>query len=299
MADDEGYLYTLATPPKSNDTIFSYNRPIYTSRTFTWNLTDLVYEDIENSTNSDSTIINSTNAPQLVTNATNNTCYPEVSKIRIESTTGEAISMIELQAQSSGGVNVALEGTASQSSDLKYGEVLNASRAIDGSYASYSSTNDTNATWELVLPQSFPIESVIVVNGYCGNNSDSDPLGCLCRLSNATILLIDEFDAVIANRSAGDTCNQDVVLEAFDAQYPCPDDNITTTAQAYNSTDNSTVFNQTGIVTDLSLYVLIALVYSGSRWFGTIEFGSEASFSLDPSLCELVTSYIVLNRTFV
>lgn len=298
-AEDEGYLYTLATPPESNMTIMSYNRPIYTSATFLLDqiLLDVFDEDIKNSTTRDPATDNATNAQQSVTN-TSNTCYPEVRKIRIESTTGEAISMIEFQAQSSG-VNVALQGTASQSSDLNNGEVLDASRAIDGSYDTFSSTNDTDAHWELVLPQSFLIESVLIVNGYCGNNSNSDPLGCLCRLSNATISLIDEFDAVTANRSIGDTCNHNVVLEAFDEEYPCSyNDNLTATAEAYNSTENSTL-NQTDNNNVFSLYLLVALVYSGSRWFGTVEFGFEESFTLDPLLCELDSLYIVLNHTFV
>lgn len=293
--DDEGEIYSLAVSG-NNQTFMSYSRPIYLSRAFDMSLI-FSADSNQTSTSFDSTFAvenldspNSTTALHQTTNVTK-TCHPEAKRIRLEATTGAAISMFELQAYSSG-VNVALLGTANQSSSLNE---LFAYKAIDGSYSTYSQTNDSNAFWELILPRTFPIENVLIVNADCGEFSSADQLGCLCRLSNATLVLLDEFGEVATTRTVGDTCQQRTIFETFYADRPCPIEivsNLPETVQSVNSTTNNfTLFNQTNtsaINLDFGLYFAIALVYSGSRWFGTIEFGTDENFELDSSLCELL-----------
>jgi hypothetical protein len=64
----------------------------------------------------------------------------------------------------------------------------------------------------------YSIDSVSIANRWC--NSPSDPLGCLCRLSNASVSLLDENDAVIATTSTNNTCGVSQLLLGFPA--PCP-----------------------------------------------------------------------------
>eukprot|EP00804_Cyclotella_cryptica_P011127 CCRYP_019061-RA/>CCRYP_019061-RA protein AED:0.09 eAED:0.09 QI:216/1/1/1/0.83/0.69/13/1964/1704 len=138
-------------------------------------------------------------------------CYAK--KIKIESTTGEQIQVFEVQAFS-GGSNVALEGSANQSSTLNSNVKFAASKAIDASYSTFSHTNDPSAWWELDLITPSAIESVLILNRYC-RSDPSDPTGCLCRLSSAKLTLLDNNDSIIAMQSIGNTCNEQVVAESF------------------------------------------------------------------------------------
>jgi hypothetical protein len=55
---------------------------------------------------------------------------------------------------------------------------------------------------------------VKIKNRYCGNSSDL--AGCLCRLTDATVSLVDSEGTVVATQSVGDTCRkQDLLLEDF------------------------------------------------------------------------------------
>ena len=126
-------------------------------------------------------------------------CYPDVSKLKIESVTGENIAVFELQVLSDG-VNVALNKTASQSSTLG---TRTASLAVDGSATTFSHTNDTSAFWEVDLGGTFPTEFVKIKNRWCSNTSD--PNGCLCRLSGATLSLMDEQSVVVSTKTIGNT----------------------------------------------------------------------------------------------
>ena len=175
VADDEGEVYTLASGIK-NDTLFSYMRPVYISRSFDFVAliaTELAETSNKTMSSTDELILatdeiptdNSTNVNVqiLSTNDIENTCYPIAKKIRIESTTSEQIAMFEFQAYSLG-ANVALQGKATQSSDRNNGQLLAASRAIDGDNITFSHTNDLNAFWEVDLDQSYSIESITILN---------------------------------------------------------------------------------------------------------------------------------------
>ena len=278
---------------------------MYQSRSFSFN--DLIEDTAEEEPSANREGIN---AEEMTTNHTvisnnsqtssmppDNTCYPEAKKIRLESTTGQQISMFELIAQHMG-ANVALQGTANQSSDRNNGEILDASRAIDGDNTTYSHTNGSNPIWEVDLDQSHQIDSVLIVNRYCGNNSTDDPLNCFCRLSNSTLALIDESDEVLTIESLGNTCSQSIIYKTFGKEYPCPiisvnvdAHNISSSTQMNVSLDNTTtnVPNQTDdLEFDLGvdLFFTLALVFSGSRWFGTLEFGLGKDFKLDKSSCK-------------
>ena len=278
-------------------------RPMYQSRSFSF--TDLIENEIgatanEHSTNlegalatEDTTPVNTTidNSSQtFLLSSPDITCYPKVKKIRFESTTGEQIAMFEFIARYSG-ANVALQGTASQSSDRNNGEPLHASRAIDGDNITYSHTNDSNATWEIDFDQTYQIDSVMILNRYCGDDFAYDPLECLCRLSNSTLMLMSENNEVLSAKSLGDTCNQSIIYVQFGKDYPCHTSPNSVYAHHEKSTDNFTLYshNQTDDLefdTGVDIYFSIALVYSGSRWFGTLEFGLEKDFKLDQLSCK-------------
>lgn len=140
--------------------------------------------------------------------------YSRVRRVRIQSTGGKQIQLFEFQVYSSG-TNIALQGTAIQSSDFNTRSY--ASNAIDGSNITFSHTKDSNAFLEVDLGENFEINSVVIVNRYCGSDP-SDPRKCLCRLSGATLILLDENNLVLAARTIGNTCNQHIVTMVLNKQ---------------------------------------------------------------------------------
>jgi hypothetical protein len=136
-------------------------------------------------------------------------------KIRVQSTTMEQIQMFELQAFSSGtNMNIALSGSAIQSSTLHNATKFAASNAIDGNSLSFSHTDDNaHAYWEVDLGAMFDLESVIIMNRWCGDKSD--PNRCLCRLTSASVMLLDDNDSTIADKTLGNTCGELIISESF------------------------------------------------------------------------------------
>lgn len=61
-------------------------------------------------------------------------------------------------------------------------------------------------SWSAPLLYSVLVGSVLIKNRYCQN--PSDPNGCLCRLSSATISLADENGNIFAYQELGNTCGQ-------------------------------------------------------------------------------------------
>lgn len=108
------------------------------------------------------------------------------------------------------GVNVAEGSTAAQSSTLKNFKAI---RAVDGNFQSFSHTalNDSNAWLSVDFGGTEFIETVIISNRYCGRKP-SDPLGCLCRLSNARVSLVDADGNTVQSKTLGDTCG---ILDVF------------------------------------------------------------------------------------
>ncbi len=71
------------------------------------------------------------------------------------------------------------------------------------------------------LGNEFAIESVLVLNRWCV--SPADPNGCLCRLSKATLFLMDSPGEVVAAQSVGDSCGkQELILDDFVEPTPSP-----------------------------------------------------------------------------
>ena len=144
--------------------------------------------------------------------------------IRIESATGEPLQLYEVQVLSSE-TNVALGGAASQSSD--YGIDYVASNAIDGNSSSFSLTKGSDAYWEVDLAGVYAIESVVIINSYTDPNArklvDSSYSGLesldiddiTCRLTNATVSVVDELGFVISSQSVSSACSQSSVSLSF------------------------------------------------------------------------------------
>ena len=120
--------------------------------------------------------------------------------------------------------NVALEGTASQSSTFQNNEArFGASNAIDnnGSSFSYTKSRVTSGSpwWKIDLPTSSEIESVVIENRYCRTTEDTP--GCLCRISGAKVQLLDSLGVTVAEKTLGDTCNQLTLKLEFGNTFEC------------------------------------------------------------------------------
>ena len=132
-------------------------------------------------------------------------CKKSAKKIKLESTTEEPLQIFELEAYSSG-INVAIDGSAEQSSTLQDSQKFVASNAIDGNNMSFSHTTpgEILAYLEIDLAGTTKIDSVEIINRWCINPSDEK--GCLCRLSNAKLTVYDDNDLVLVTKTFGDTC---------------------------------------------------------------------------------------------
>jgi hypothetical protein len=133
-------------------------------------------------------------------------------RVRIEAHPGEYLHMLEFRIQSTFSSNVALHGSASQSSD--YSSNFAASNAIDNlnSTFSHTATADSNAWWEVQLGSSVDVKGVVILNRFCQEVSDLQ--NCLCRLSNARITLY-ENNVSMATRQLGNTCGELILSEYF------------------------------------------------------------------------------------
>ena len=136
------------------------------------------------------------------------------SSVKVDRRSGQNIAMTEVQVLSSG-KNVATGKSSTQSSTFKN---FGASLAVDGKSDTFSHTNvtsgDSTAWWQVELGDALPVDSVTVINRPCGGSHD--PNGCFCRLSQATLLLLDKTGVIVATQSFGDTCGKrEIVLDDF------------------------------------------------------------------------------------
>lgn len=144
-------------------------------------------------------------------------CYPNAMKLKLESTTGQPIQLFEIEAISAG-VNVAKNAGATQSTTF---EQFYASNAVDNDSATFSHTNDDSPWLEVDLGKDFAIDSIKITNRWCGNEDDVQ--GCLCRLTNATVSLLDENDSTVSSVLLDDTCGQHLVEILFESSATfCP-----------------------------------------------------------------------------
>lgn len=115
-------------------------------------------------------------------------CFPKASRVKLQSLTGALIHVFEVQVYSSGN-NVASGKVASQSSTFKNKTEFGAQKAVDGNRVTFSHTavDDYVPWWEVDLGEMYIIDSVKILNRWCGKLDD--PSNCLGRLSHAAILL--------------------------------------------------------------------------------------------------------------
>ena len=95
--------------------------------------------------------------------------------------------------------------------------------AIDNSAYSFSHTADSNAWLQVSLGQQVEVDSVEILNRWC--TDITDPIHCLCRLSNATVSLLDSEGSVIASQSTGDTCDKPSFKLDFTNSFRLPSAN--------------------------------------------------------------------------
>ena len=128
---------------------------------------------------------------------------PNASKVKIQSTTGNTIQLNEVEVIV-GGINVALGKTATQGSTFRNKAKFDASNAIDGDMETFSHTQKKGCNWlEIDLGSSLEIEGVVLHNRPC---KDNDAAGCLCRLSHATVSLLNDAGQWVPGTWIGNTC---------------------------------------------------------------------------------------------
>eukprot|EP00956_Cyclotella_meneghiniana_P009297 scaffold12816_cov65-Cyclotella_meneghiniana.AAC.3 len=138
---------------------------------------------------------------------------PIAAKVKVKSTTGSPLQMREVRVFSSD-INVAIGKNATQSSDLS--SFGTASKAVDGRWGTYFSTEAGCTWWEVELEETFPIEKIILVNRKCPD----DP-ACACQLSYASVSLLDGSGDWVAAKINGDTCDKGWIVHKF-VKNQCP-----------------------------------------------------------------------------
>lgn len=119
----------------------------------------------------------------------------------------QALSLGEVQAFTSDGVNVALKGTASQSSTAHGGA---ASRAINGftsgiwssGNVTHTTKHDGNKWWKVVLDQPYPVVTIKVYN-----RRDC----CNTRLNGAVLTARDSSGTVLARKTLSSSTNVQIL----------------------------------------------------------------------------------------
>jgi hypothetical protein len=145
-------------------------------------------------------------------------CYHTAQKVKIEASTDQQIQVFEVKVVSEG-VNVAMEKSTHQSSTFSSaaGKNFVSDLAVDGNLYTFSHTDDASPFWEVDLEDSFSIHSVEIFNRWCRDSSD--PKDCFCRLSDATVSIIDSSGSILAKTSTNNTCGMPILNLTFPA--PC------------------------------------------------------------------------------
>eukprot|EP00956_Cyclotella_meneghiniana_P005901 scaffold7729_cov50-Cyclotella_meneghiniana.AAC.7 len=145
-------------------------------------------------------------------------CTEFANKIKIQSTTGEPLSLREVRVYS-GEVNVAIGGNATQSSDLNNDS--GASKAVDNKWRSKATTSEDDCApwWQVDLGNSTAINKVVLVN------YDKS-----CDLSYAAISLLDGDGEYKAAKVLQSTCNKGWAVRKFEIDCPTTSPTKATTA---------------------------------------------------------------------
>jgi hypothetical protein len=171
----------------------------------------------QNPTSKSPTTLSPTNKPvtSKPTTDSSGSCYPRASSIKIESTTGQHIHIFDFKALSSG-LDVASGGIAQQSSTFRNRTRFEASSAIDGDLSTFCHTQDDNPWWQVELRIAMSeITSIEIKNRNCSSGN------CLCRLSDAKLLLLDNLGSVVSELTLGDTCGKFDLIFEMDKTLSC------------------------------------------------------------------------------
>ena len=147
-----------------------------------------------------------TNAPTTTTSS----CVDSFNKVIIQSTRDDYLQLYEVQVMS-GGINVALNNPAIQSSTwLAHA----ASRGVDGDNSTFFHTQNGVNEWFMVdLNAAVSANSIDFVNKDCGANENT--ARCLCRLSNANVILLDASNNTVSTIPLGNTCGKATITNAI------------------------------------------------------------------------------------
>jgi hypothetical protein len=138
---------------------------------------------------------------------------PKANRVKLALNNGAYLSLFEVKVISDG-KNAALGKTASQGSTFNNNSKYSASNAVDGMDSGlFSHTADTNVWWEVDLNGTFEIDQVLIKNRYCVR--PDDPNGCLCRLSNASLMLLSDKGECVDGVLLGNTCKGLDVVHNF------------------------------------------------------------------------------------
>ena len=156
---------------------------------------------------------NTCHKPSLKFHFSCNPCLPSAHKIKLQSTLGEPLQMLEVEVYSSGS-NIVFGKTVTQSSTFQGRDDFAAYMAVDGDLATFSHTRARSVEWwEIDLDGSYPIESMKIYNRWCSNALD--PQRCLCRLSYGIVFLLNKEGEVITSVLIGDMCGELVWMHDF------------------------------------------------------------------------------------
>ena len=156
-------------------------------------------------------------------------CLPSLIKsVKLQQTTGAYLHLFELQILDPTGANIALGKTATRSSVHLPPDVVGGYgiHAIDGNMTSFlhtgdASMGDPNPWLNIDLGAGYEVEKIVIHNRWCNDPSDVQNQ-CLCRMSQANLLLFDNSGAVVSTFSVGDTCGKATLSYDF-----CPTESPT------------------------------------------------------------------------
>jgi hypothetical protein len=138
---------------------------------------------------------------------------PLIKTVKLQQSSGDYLNIYELEILDPAGTNIAIGKAASQSSTYHCdGASCVAINAIDGNMTTLSHTNswydgdDSNPWLNIDLGTSSKVQKIVIHNRWCDDVDDN--YQCLCRLSNANVLLYDGSGSVKSSFSVGDTCGE-------------------------------------------------------------------------------------------
>jgi hypothetical protein len=154
----------------------------------------------------------------LTTDEASSICGPpKIKQVKLQQTTGEWLQIFELEVFDPMGTNVARGKMATASSTNSADE--DPKRAVDGSlttlfHSKRRASGDYNPWLNIDLGSSFEATQIVIYNRWCENASDKSR--CLCRLSQANLLLYDDLGAVVSTFNLGNTCGKATLEYALD-----------------------------------------------------------------------------------